>query len=133
MEHKFKLHTYYEDTDIGGIVYHANYLKYAERARTEFLHSLGMTNNLLFEKDVMIVVARIEIDYKRPAFLEDELCVHTSVENLGAATTILVQRITKKNQEVCLLKVHLAFISKSSMRPVRNDTDLKKRLKEYNK
>ena len=131
MEHSFKLHTYYEDTDAGGIVYHANYLKFAERARTEFLHQLGMTNSQLFSSDIMIVVTRIEIDYKSPAFLEDTLCVYTSVEKLGAATAVLLQRITKNNQEICRLKVHLAFISKSSMHPVRIDAGLREKLSEY--
>ena len=107
MKHSFTLHTYYEDTDIGGIVYHANYLKFAERARTEFLHQLGMTNNQLFDADMMIVVTRIEIDYTRPAFLEDTLRVKTWVQKLGAATLVLDQRITKGTQEICMLKVQL--------------------------
>ena len=133
MNHYFTLRTYYEDTDVGGIVYHANYLKYAERARTEFLHQLGMTNAELLDQDIMIVVSRIEIDYVRPAFLEDTLRVRTSVEKLGAATAVLCQRITKGRDLVVLLKVHLAFISKASMHPIRINEALREKLKVYKK
>ena len=131
MKHSFLVHTYYEDTDASGIIYHANYLKFAERARTEFLYQTGMTHNQLFDNDVMIVVARIEIDYKKPAFFEDELLVCTDIESLGAASMVLSQIITKQDTIICTLKVHLAFISKSSMRPVRIDAKLREKLLNY--
>ena len=69
MPHTFDLRVYYEDTDAGGIVYHANYLCFAERARTEFLHKLGFSNKKMLSEDIGIVVIHLEIDYKQPSFL----------------------------------------------------------------
>ena len=92
MKNTFDLRVYYEDTDAGGIVYHANYLCFAERARTEFLHKLGLTNRKMLAQDIGIVVTHLEIDYKQPAFLEDKLTVETSVLKMGAASMIL-QRV----------------------------------------
>ena len=131
MKHYFTFNTYYEDTDAGGIIYHANYLKFAERARTEFLHELGMTNKELFQEDGMFVVSRIEIDYKKPAFLEDTLQVATSVEKLGAATLVLDQCITKDGKAICALKVYLAYISRTSLRPIRFGAELKEKMIVY--
>ncbi len=131
MRHYYTLHTYYEDTDAGGIIYHANYLKFAERARTEFLHELGMTNKELFQEDGMFVVSRIEIDYKKPAFLEDELQIATSVEKLGAASLVLDQCIMKGNDVICALRVYLAYISKTSLRPIRFGDKLKEKMIVY--
>ena len=98
MSYTFDLRVYYEDTDAGGIVYHANYLCFAERARTEFLHKLGMSNHKMLSEDIGIVVSRLEIDYKQPAFLEDKLTVETSVLKIGAATMLLKQDIKRKEQ-----------------------------------
>ena len=131
MKYIFNVHTYYEDTDAGGIIYHANYLKFAERARTEFLHELGMTHKELVKQDGMFVVSRIEIDYTKPAFLEDKLCIATSVEKLGAATVVLDQRITRANEQICALKVYLAFISRTSLRPIRFGEDFKNKMIVY--
>ena len=119
MPHTFDLRVYYEDTDAGGIVYHANYLCFAERARTEFLHKLGFSNHKMLSEDIGIVVSHLEIDYKQPAFLEDKLTVETSVLKMGAATMLLKQDIKRKDDLIASLKVSVVFIKVSQKRPVR--------------
>ena len=119
MPHTFDLRVYYEDTDAGGIVYHANYLCFAERARTEFLHKLGFSNHKMLSEDIGIVVSHLEIDYKQPAFLEDKLTVETSVLKMGAATMLLKQDIKRKDDLIASLKVSVVFIKVSQKKPVR--------------
>lgn len=125
MEHLFDFRVYYEDTDAGGIVYHANYLKFAERARTEFLHQLGLSNSKMMEQDIAFVVSRIEIDYKRPAFLEEIITVKTSIEKLGAATFLLRQDVMRQNELLAGLKVSVAVVSMSQKRPVRLPSEIR--------
>ncbi len=94
-QHRYTLRVYYEDTDAGGIVYHANYLRYAERARTEALRDLGIPHATLVERyKLMFVVRRIKVDYLRPARLDDSLVVLTETLAVGAATTTLRQPVT---------------------------------------
>ena len=127
----FNFRVYYEDTDAGGIVYHANYLKFAERARTEFLHKMGLSNQKLLQEDMAFVVSRIEIDYKRPAVLEDELTVETSVLKLGAATLILRQDVKRNDELMSSLKVSVAVVSLSEKRPVRMPLELKEKFEKF--
>lgn len=119
MPHTFDLRVYYEDTDAGGIVYHANYLCFAERARTEFLHKLGFSNHKMLSEDIGIVVSHLEIDYKQPAYLEDKLTVETSVLKMGAATMLLKQNIKRKDDLIASLKVSVVFIKVSEKKPIR--------------
>ncbi len=92
--HTFPLRIYYEDTDAGGIVYHASYLRFAERARTEWLRALGVQQDQLKEEQSLgFVVTRIGIDYHRPARLDDELTVTTILLELGRATLKLRQEL----------------------------------------
>ena len=131
MAHKFDLRVYYEDTDAGGIVYHANYLKFAERARTEFLHQLGLSNSQMLEQDIAFVVSKIEIDYKKPATLEEILTVETSIEKMGAATFILRQNIMRENELVAGLKVCVAVVSMSQKRPVRLPSEVREKFEHF--
>ena len=131
MPHNFDLRVYYEDTDAGGIVYHANYLCFAERARTEFLHKVGLSNKKMLSENIGIVVSHLEIDYKKPAFLEDKLTVGTSILKMGAATMLLKQDIKRKDDLIAALKVSVAFISVSERRPIRIAPELKAKFKEY--
>ena len=119
MSYTFDLRVYYEDTDAGGIVYHANYLCFAERARTEFLHKLGFSNHKMLSEDIGIVVSHLEIDYKQPAYLEDKLTVETSVLKMGAATMLLKQDIKRKDDLIACLKVSVVFIKVSEKKPIR--------------
>ena len=97
---KYKFKIYYEDTDAGGIVYHANYLKYLERARSEAIYSLGLTNtNLQKYHDTLIIVKSCNIEYKKPAKFEDELEIISSILS-KTRTSFTMKQIIKKNEEI---------------------------------
>ena len=96
--HKVKI--YYEDTDAGGVVYYANYLKYLERARSEAIYSLGLTNtNLQKDHDSLIIVKSCNIEYKKPAKFEDELEIISSILS-KTKTSFTMLQIIKKNEEI---------------------------------
>ena len=97
---KYKFKIYYEDTDSGGIVYYANYLKYLERARSEAIYSLGLTN-LKLQKDygALIIVKSCNIEYKKPAKFEDELEIISSILSKTRSSFTMLQ-IIKKNEEI---------------------------------
>src|ERR1700712_4385692 len=96
--HRYSLRVYYEDTDAGGVVYHANYLRYAERARTEALRDAGIPHAELVERfGLMFMARRAEIDYVRPAMLDDPLVVETETTNVGGASILLRQSVHGPN------------------------------------
>ena len=97
---KYKFKIYYEDTDLGGVVYYANYLKYLERARSEAIYSLGLTN-IKLQKDygVLIIVKSCNIEYKKPAKFEDELEIISSILS-KTRTSFTMLQIIKKNEEI---------------------------------
>ena len=97
---KYKFKIYYEDTDSGGIVYYANYLKYLERARSEAIYSLGLTN-IKLKKDygALIIVKSCNIEYKKPAKFEDELIIISSILS-KTKTSFTMLQIIKKNEEI---------------------------------
>ena len=97
---KHKVKIYYEDTDAGGVVYYANYLKYLERARSEAIYSLGLTNtNLQKDHDTLIIVKSCNIDYKKSAKFEDELEIISSILS-KTKTSFTMLQIIKKNEEI---------------------------------
>ena len=97
---KHKVKIYYEDTDAGGVVYYANYLKYLERARSEAIYSLGLTNtNLQKNHDTLIIVKSCNIEYKKPAKFEDELDIISSILS-KTKTSFTMLQIIKKNEEI---------------------------------
>ena len=97
---KHKVKIYYEDTDAGGVVYYANYLKYLERARSEAIYSLGLTNsNLQKNHDTLIIVKSCNIEYKKPAKFEDELEIISSILS-KTKTSFTMLQIIKKNEEI---------------------------------
>lgn len=109
MQHSFRI--YYEDTDAGGIVYYANYLKFAERARTEALRSLDINQTVLREElGILFVVTRVEADYRRPARLDDEITVQTLLRDIGKVRMSMQQQITKDGVTLVDLVVELAAI-----------------------
>lgn len=94
MSHVFAVRVHYEDTDMGGIVYHANYLKYVERARSDWVRGLGIDQRAMKERDGLIfAVRRIEGDYLMPARLDDLLEVRTTLARLTAARLVMEQRV----------------------------------------
>jgi acyl-CoA thioester hydrolase len=109
--HRYAIRVYYEDTDAGGVVYHATYLRYAERARTEALRDLGVPHaDLVNRFGVMFMVRRVEVDYERGARLDEALTVETEVLEVGGATVRLRQTV-RNNESVCaMLTVRLACV-----------------------
>lgn len=113
------IRVYYEDTDAGGIVYYANYLKFAERARTEFLRDHGVSNSQMLDNlKIGIVVRHVTMDLQSPARLDDVLRVETQVVETKKASFILEQKITKDGLPLATIIVKLACINIDSGRPV---------------
>jgi acyl-CoA thioester hydrolase len=109
---------YYEDTDAGGVVYYANYLKFFERGRTDFLRSLNITQSELAAKENLVfVVRKCEIDYAAPAKLDDVIEVSVSVKEIRSASILIEQEIKKSNQILSRLKVEIVCVSADNFRP----------------
>jgi len=118
--HAYGVRVYYEDTDAGGIVYHANYLRFAERARTEALRAMGVPHAAMAEQfNVMFVVRRIEVDYQRPARLDDSLTVVTESLRVGGASVLLRQDVRGPLGSCAVLSVDLACVRLGDNRPGR--------------
>src|ERR1700712_3181571 len=118
--HRYSLRVYYEDTDAGGVVYHANYLRYAERARTEALRDAGIPHADLVERfRLMFMVHRAEIDYVRPAMLDDRLVVETETMDVGGATVSLRQTVRGPNGVCATLRIKLACVRIGGNKPAR--------------
>jgi acyl-CoA thioester hydrolase len=117
---RWSVRVYYEDTDAGGVVYYANYLKFLERARTEWLDSLGFSP-LTLERDhnAVFVVHRLEIDYRRPARLGDLLDVTLSLAEQGRCRLVALQEVTLGKTLLVTARVTLAVIDRRNWRPVR--------------
>jgi len=116
---------YYEDTDLGGVVYYANYLKFLERARTEWLRALGVEQTALAaEHRVIFVVRSIALEYLRPAAFNDELVVTVELEEVGASQIRLVQRINRGAEELATARVRIACVNTATFRPVRIPNNL---------
>ena len=126
-----KLKVYYEDTDSGGVVYYANYLKYLERARTEALFSLGFSNKKIQDQfNLLIIVKSCNIEYKKPAHLEDELTVRSFVKLITKTSFFMNQIITKGEEIVAEAQVHLVFVNNDG-KPVKIPENLYSELKPY--
>ncbi|QEO17131.1 tol-pal system-associated acyl-CoA thioesterase [Acetobacter vaccinii] len=118
--HSIDFRVYYEDTDAGGIVYHARYLAFAERARTEAIRSLGHpVSELERDHGLVFVVRDVHLSYKAPLRLDDVLSIHTRLTELGAASCRLEQIVTKGDQHCALVDVKLACIRTDNGRPAR--------------
>lgn len=101
MTHSFSVKVYYEDTDLAGIVYYANYLKFIERARTEWVASLGVDQVALKARDgIVFAVRRVEADYLRPAKFADDLVVETRLHSLSGARIVLDQAILRSGERL---------------------------------
>jgi acyl-CoA thioester hydrolase len=118
--HRYSLRVYYEDTDAAGVVYHANYLRYAERARTEALRDAGIPHAALVERfSLMFMVHRAEIDYVRPARLDDELVVETETLDVSAASVVLRQTVSGQNGACATVRIRLACVRTGGNKPAR--------------
>ena len=127
--HKVKV--YYEDTDSGGLVYYANYLKFLERARTEALFSIGFSNKKINEKfNCLIIVKSCNIEYIKSAHLEDELTIRSFVKSVTKTSFIMNQEITRKDDLIVEAKVHLVFVNKEG-KPIKIPEDIYSHFKPY--
>ena len=127
--HKVKV--YYEDTDSGGVVYYANYLRFLERARTEALFSIGYSNQMIREKfNSIIIVKSCNIGYKKTAHLEDELKIRSFVKSISKTSFFMNQIITRSDDEIVNAQIHLVFINESG-RPMRIPAEIYSKFKPY--
>ncbi|HBR69634.1 MAG TPA: tol-pal system-associated acyl-CoA thioesterase [Rhodospirillaceae bacterium] len=132
MTHTIAIRVYYEDTDAGGVVYYANYLKFAERARTEFLREAGFENkSLRDDKGILLVVRHMEADYLKPARLDDLLRVETSVESMKNTYMVMKQSIFRENDLLFSMDVKLACIAAEGFKPVVFPVELKKGFEDH--
>jgi acyl-CoA thioester hydrolase len=119
MTHRFDIRVYYEDTDLAGIVYYANYLKFIERARTEWVRGLGVDQaRLKAEEGIVFAVRRVEADYLVPARFDDVLTVETKLEELGGARITLSQAVRRGETACFTALVQLVALSEAG-RPMR--------------
>ena len=130
-EYSSKIKVYYEDTDAGGVVYYANYLKYLERARTEALFSIGYSNKKIQDQfNSLIIVKSCNIEYKKSAHLEDELKIRSFVKSITKTSFFMNQIITKGEDIIVEAQVHLVFINKES-KPVKIPEEIYSKFKPY--
>jgi acyl-CoA thioester hydrolase len=109
---KHSVKVYYEDTDAGGVVYYANYLKFIERARTEALANIGLSNKKIKEDfGALIIVKSCNINYKKSAYLEDELNIRSFVKSITKTSFFMTQFITREKDVIVEAKVHLVFVN----------------------
>ena len=122
--HEIKV--YYEDTDSGGVVYYSNYLKFLERARTEMITLIGLSNKKLLDKyNTLIIVKSCNIEYLKSAKLEDKLKVYSSVESFNKASFVMIQYIKRNNDLIIKAKIKLVTVNESG-KPIKIPSILKK-------
>ena len=127
----FKVKVYYEDTDAGGVVYYSNYLNFLERARTEALNNIGLTNNKIKNDfGAYIIVKSCNIQYKKSAHLEDELDIRSFVKSITKTSFLMNQIITLKKETIVEAQVHLVFINNLG-KPIRVPNIIYKNFKPY--
>tara|TARA_B100001094_G_C18069081_1_gene739037 strand:+ start:126 stop:548 length:423 start_codon:yes stop_codon:yes gene_type:complete len=122
---------YYEDTDSGGVVYYANYLKFLERARTEALFSIGFSNQKIKERfNLLIIVKSCNIEYKKSAHLEDELKIRSFVKSITKTSFFMNQIINKGDDIIVEAQVHLVFVNNMG-KPVKIPEAIYSKFKPY--
>ncbi len=122
---------YYQDTDAGGIVYHSNYLDFAERARSDLLREIGLSNTALVNRGVAFVLRQLNIMYKAPAKLDDDLCIQTTVREIKNASMIMEQRFFRDDKELVSITLQLAFVNPDTLAPIRIPEDIKNLFRRY--
>ena len=127
--HKLKI--YYEDTDSGGVVYYANYLKFLERARTEALYSIGYSNKKVKENfDALIIVKSCNIEYKKTAHLEDELTIRSFVKSITKTSFFMNQIITRDEDIIVEAQIHLVFVDQKG-KPIKIPDEIYSKFKPF--
>ena len=125
MEFSFTVRIYIEDTDPGGIVYYVNYLKFMERARTEFMRSLGFDRSATFNSASMFVVRDLAIRYLSPAFLDDEIRVTVAVTNVKGASIGMRQNIFRGENELVEADLSLVWVDRENLMPSRLSKEMR--------
>ncbi len=130
MIHHFPLKVYYEDTDFSGVVYHASYLRFAERGRSEFLAECAISHNVLLARDppLAFVVFRMEIDFLIPARVEDRLVVETKLTETKGVQFVMEQEIKRGEELIWRASVRAAIINPQTARPSRAAADIMAKL-----
>lgn len=129
--HFYPVHIFYEDTDFSGVVYHANYLRFLERARSSFLNLLGITHaNLWDEHQLAFTIQKISIEYKSPAKVDDHLVIHTTYDHLKGARLLISQSCYREKTLIVKADIEAACITASG-KPVRSPEFLKTKLRPY--
>ena len=124
----FNIKVYYEDTDAGGVVYYANYLKFLERARSEAIHSLGFSNKGLLENHgILLIVKSCNIEYKQPAQLEDLLEISSEAISFTKTSILMKQLILKNKDIISEADVHLVAVDNKG-KPTKIPDQLKRKL-----
>ena len=126
-----KLKVYYEDTDSGGVVYYANYLKFLERARTEALYSIGYSNKKVKDDfESLIIVKSCNIEYKKSAYLEDELTIRSFVKSISKTSFSMSQIITRGNDKIVDAQIQLVFVDTKG-KPKKIPDEIYSKFKPY--
>ena len=131
MIHTYSVRVYYQDTDAGGIVYHSKYLDFAERARSELLVDMGLSNKKLIEEGVAFVLSSASISYKSPARLDDVIVVETKVKEMKNASMVMEHRFLVDGKEKVSIEIKLAVINPKDLRPIRMKEELKQLFMKY--
>jgi acyl-CoA thioester hydrolase len=118
-EFKLQIRVYYEDTDAGGVVYHSNYLKFMERARTDWLRHIGFEQDILIEEnEILFAVRHINIDFHKPAHFNELLNVKTHIIDQRKASLVFEQIISKQTEEIiCKARIKIACLNCKTMKP----------------
>ena len=125
---EFKIKVYYEDTDSGGVVYYANYLKFLERARTELISDIGLSNNKLLKNyGTLIIVKSCKIEYKKPLVLEDTVIIKSKVKLISRSSFVMSQVIIKKNYIASEAEIKLVTVNHLG-KPIKIPSILKDKL-----
>lgn len=118
------LRVYIEDTDAGGIVYYVNYLKYMERCRTEFLRSLGYHKPAILDGGLLLVVHAAQINYRRPARLDDQLQITAQIEKLARTNVEFKQQVMRGEELLCEGIIRIACVDATTMKPCAIPADM---------
>ena len=124
MKNTYPVRVYYEDTDMGGVVYHANYLRYIERARSDWVRKLGNDQNAMRDEGIVWVVRRVEADYLSPAKFEDELVVETEVVSISGVRLTMAQLVRRGETEIFRATVTAVCIN-SAGKPIRLPAEIR--------
>jgi len=125
MPFSFIVRVYIEDTDIGGIVYYVNYLKFMERARTEFLRNHAVEQQVLQQQGYLFVVKSVSCDYKKSAKLDDQLRITVAISKVSAASVVFTQSVLVDQRVLCSAVVEVVCVDAATMKPIRFPQQIK--------